>query len=201
MIKFLLARSFAKQKGSRFPAPFLLRAGAEGTQRQRHCTNATPIFFPEKENGRRPSKRKAFRLAVSILNGLYASGMEVPARGVAAFEAAIRFASAPTTRCRSASLVEVQPISVYRQSHQCGERSKAAFRRQSAARQTSLAPHDSKARLLSDHNSQGFMAKPCTPHPHCAARAVLQATGCQCAGSRGRAPCVLLGVQGGYSLT
>ena len=41
-----------------------------------------PIFFPEKENGRRPSKRKAFRLAVSILNGLYASGMEVPARGV-----------------------------------------------------------------------------------------------------------------------
>ena len=50
-----------------------------------------PIFFPEKENGRRPSKRKAFRLAVSILNGLYASGMEVPARGVAAFSVAIRF--------------------------------------------------------------------------------------------------------------
>ena len=50
-----------------------------------------PIFFPEKENGRRPSKRKAFRLAVSILNGLYASGMEVPARGVAALGVAIRF--------------------------------------------------------------------------------------------------------------
>ena len=130
MIKFLLARSFAKQKGSRFPAPFLLRAGAEGTQRQKRCTNATPIFFPEKENGRRPSKRKAFRLAVSILNGLYASGMEVPARGVAAFEAAIRFASAPIIRCcaavggsaalrmlhtpcgcRSAYLVVVQPNS------------------------------------------------------------------------------------------
>ena len=31
----------------------------------------------------------------------------MPARGVAAFEAAIRFASAPTTRCRSAYLVEV----------------------------------------------------------------------------------------------
>ena len=78
------------QQGA-FPAPFLLRAGAEGTQRQRRCTNATPIFFPEKENGRRPSKRKAFRLAVSILNGLYASGMEVPARGVAALGVAIRF--------------------------------------------------------------------------------------------------------------
>ena len=33
--------------------------------------------------------------------------MQMPARGVAAFEAAIRFASAPTTRCRSAYLVEV----------------------------------------------------------------------------------------------
>ena len=39
------------------------------------------------------------------------------------------------------------------------------FRKQSAAEKTSLAPHDSKARLLSDHDSQGFMAKPCTPHP------------------------------------
>ena len=45
-----------------------------------------PIFFPEKENGRRPSKRKAFRLAVSGLNGLYASGMEMSARGVAALK-------------------------------------------------------------------------------------------------------------------
>ena len=102
MIKFLREQSFAKQKGSRFPAPFLLRAGAEGTQRQRRCTNATPIFFPEKENGRRPPKRKAFRLAVSILNGLYASGMEVPARGVAAVSVAIRLASAPTTCCCAA---------------------------------------------------------------------------------------------------
>ena len=38
-------------------------------------------------------------------------------------------------------------ISVYRQSHQCGERSNAAFGRQSAAVLTSHAPHDSKARL------------------------------------------------------
>ena len=38
------------------------------------------------------------------------------------------------------------------------------FRKQSAAEQTSLAPHDSKARLLSGRDSQGFMAKPCTLH-------------------------------------
>ena len=92
-------------------------------------------------------------------------------------------------------------IIVYQSTPQCGERSNAAFGKQSAAGQTSLAPHDSKARLLSDHDSQGFMAKPCTPHPHCAARAVIQAANPQCAGSRGGAPCVLLGVQGGYSLT
>ena len=68
----------------------LFRTGAKGFAA--HVPrDATPIFFPEKENGRRPSKRKAFRLAVSILNGLYASGMEVPARGVAALGVAIRF--------------------------------------------------------------------------------------------------------------
>ena len=38
-------------------------------------------------------------------------------------------------------------IIVYRSTPQCGERSNAAFGTQSAARQTSLAPHDSKARL------------------------------------------------------
>ena len=44
-------------------------------------------------------------------------------------------------------LQEYAVISVYRQSHQCGERSNAAFGRQSAAERTSHAPHDSKARL------------------------------------------------------
>ena len=69
---------------------FLFRTGANVNAAQ-VPRDATPIFFPEKENGRRPSKRKAFRLAVSILNGLYASGMEVPARGIAALGVAIRF--------------------------------------------------------------------------------------------------------------
>ena len=38
------------------------------------------------------------------------------------------------------------------------------FRTQSAAKQTSLAPHDSKARLQDVTNRRRFMAKPCTPH-------------------------------------
>ena len=56
-------------------------------------------------------------------------------------------------------------IPVYRQSPQCGERSNAAFSTQSAAKQSSLAPHDSKARLRVVANRRRFMAKPCTPHP------------------------------------
>ena len=65
------------------------------------------------------------------------------------------------------------------------------FRTQSAAVLPSLAPHDSKARLQDVTNRRRFMAEPCTPHPHCAARAVIQAPDCQCWGSRG-APLVLL---------
>ena len=53
-------------------------------------------------------QEKGFRLAVSISNDLFPSGMETPARGDAAFRVAIRFASAPTIRCRSAHLVEVE---------------------------------------------------------------------------------------------
>ena len=66
---------------------------------------------------------------------------------------------------RSAHLVEVHLIIVYRGTHQCGERSNAAFGRKSAAEQTSLAPHDSKARLRVVTTCRRFMAKPCTPHP------------------------------------
>ena len=85
--------------------------------------------------------------------------------------------------------------------HNAASAAMPLFRTQSAAEQTSLASHGSKARLRVFTNRRRFMAKPCTPRPHCAARAVLQATDCQCAGSRGNAPRVLLGVQGGYSLT
>ena len=74
------------------------------------------------------------------------------------------------------------------------------FRKQSAAEQTSLAPHDSKARLQDVTTRRRFMAKPCTPHLHCAARAALQAANPQCWGSRGTPLAFLLGFQRGDSL-
>ena len=73
------------------------------------------------------------------------------------------------------------------------------FRTQSAAVLTSHAPHGSRARL---RTSQGFMAKPCTPHPHCAARAALRATNLPMCGVEGQGPSSLLlvGCKGGCSL-
>ena len=93
--------------------------------------------------------------------------MEMPARGDAAFRATIRFASAPTTRCcaavggsaalrmrhtpcgcRSADLVEVQTnFRLPRHSSMRRAPAMPLFRTQSAAVLSSLAPHDSKARL------------------------------------------------------
>ena len=65
-------------------------------------------------------------------------------------------------------------ITCYRWHNIAASVSNAAFGRQSAAQLPSLAPHDSKARLQNGDETHGFMAKPCTPHLHCAARAVLQ---------------------------
>ena len=74
-------------------------------------------------------------------------------------------------------------FAVQRRAQQCRPR------RQSAALLPSHAPHDSKARLISATNSRRFVAKPRTPHLHCAARAALQDQGWQCnlslGGSRG----------------
>ena len=166
-------------------------------------------------------QEKGIRLAVWSSNNLYASGMKISARGIAAFSVAIRFASAPIIRCcaavggsaalrmrhtpcgcRSADLVGVQ-TNFRLLEHSTMRRAPAMplFRTQSAAKQTSLAPHDSKARLIPVTNRRRFMAKPCTPHLHCAARAALQDKNCQCAGSRGKPPCLSLGVpKGVFSL-
>ena len=73
--------------------------------------------------------------------------MQLPARGFAALDVAIRFAAASIIRCRSADLVGVQPsfrlppVSSMRRAQQC------RIGTQSAAEVTSLAPYDSKARL------------------------------------------------------
>ena len=89
-----------------------------------------------------------------------------PAHGTAAVGVAIRFDSlllsavaqplaallpygcgTPLAGAALPILQKCTVIIVYRSTPQCGERSNAAFGTQSAARQTSLAPHDSKARL------------------------------------------------------
>ena len=152
------------------------------------AAGAKGIFSFAKENIPFGTPRERLRLAVSGLNDFYASGMGMPARGVAALELQDDL---PLLLLSAAALPvswQCSLIPVYLQSPQCGERSNAAFGTQSAAEVASLAPHDSKARLLSGHDSQGFMAKPCTPHLHCAARAVIQAPDCQCRGSRGTPP-------------
>ena len=58
------------------------------------------------------------------------------------------------------------------------------MRRQSAARLPSLARYGVRA-VESGNEAQGLVAKPRTPHLHCAARAALQDRDCQCRGSRG----------------
>ena len=117
---------------------------ARGKQRRRRCTNATPIFFPEKENGRRPSKRKAFYIASEQLEELQCLPIALPIARRCRVGIAIRFASAPIIRCcaavggsaalrmrhtpcgcRSAHLVEVRsnsrlpPVSTMRRAKQC----------------------------------------------------------------------------------
>ena len=131
--------------------------------------------------------------------------MKVPRARRSRVSIARRFASAPTTRCcaavggsdalrmrhtpcgcRSADLVGVL-TNIRLPEHSTMRRAPAMplFRRQSAAVLPSLAPHDSKARLQDVTICRRFMAKPCTPHPHCAACAVIRATNWQCRGSRG----------------
>ena len=83
------------------------------------------ILFHKREWPPFDPPRERFRLAVWGLNHLFPSGMGMPARGFAALGVAIRFASAPIIRCRSAHLVEVRsnsrllPVSTMRRAKQC----------------------------------------------------------------------------------
>ena len=112
-----------------------------GTRIRERC-----LFFEKRHPSLTPSQRKFF-IASEQLKELQCLPIAPLACGKAAFTTAIRLgvllssaAALPISRWYSL-------ISVYRSTHQCGERSNAAFRRQSAANLTSLAPHDSKARL------------------------------------------------------
>ena len=74
--------------------------------------------------------------------------LHCPYRGVAAFSSATRFDLLLISAAALPVLWQCGLITVYRCTHQCGERSNAALGRQSAAVLPSLAPHDSKARLI-----------------------------------------------------
>ena len=104
------------------------------------------LFFEKRHPSLTPSQRKFF-IASEQLEELQCLPIAPLACGKAAFTPAIRLgvllssaAALPISRWYSL-------ISVYRSTHQCGERSNAAFGTQSAAVLPSLAPHGSKARL------------------------------------------------------
>jgi len=99
-------------------------------------------------------ERKVY-IASEQLEELQCLPIALPSRGVAAFGVARRFGLLLLSAAALPILWECTVVSVYRQSLQCGERSNAAFRKQSAAEKTSLAPHDSKARLLLVTSSRG----------------------------------------------
>ena len=145
--------------------------------------------------------------------------MEMPARGNAAFRATIRLASAPTTRCcaavggsaalrmrhtscgcRSAYLVEV------RSNHRLPEHSSMRRAQQCRYFASSLPPSKRHSRLTTVRRGCCQVATrrdSWRSHVHrtrCAARAAIQATNCQCRGSRGPPLAFLWGIQRGYSL-
>ena len=183
------------------------------------------IFSFKREYPPLNPQEKGFHIASEQLEELQCLPMLFPARGVAAFRTAIRFASAPTIRCcaavgsfaalrmrhtpcgcRSAHLVGVQ-LNFRLPWHSSMRRAKQCRipRRQSAAEQTSLAPHDSKARLRPVTTRRRFMAKPCTPHPIAQRVHLFKLQTANAAGSRAsrsRLPMRSLGgSKGGYSLT
>ena len=114
---------------------------------------------------------------------------------------AIRFASAPIIRCRSAHLVEVRsnhrlpPVPTMRRAQQCRYFASSLPPSKRHSRLTTVRRGCKRSRIAGIHGEAMYTA------PDCAARAALQAANCQCAGSRGKAPCLSLGVpKGVFSL-
>ena len=124
------------------------------------------VLFREREHPLWNPQRKAFfHCKQAVRRGAMLADATSCARR-SRVAVAIRFASASIIRCRSAHLVEVRS-NLRLPRHYSMRRAPAMplFRTQSAAEQTSLAPHDSKARLRVVTICRRFMAKPCTPHP------------------------------------
>ena len=126
--------------------------------------------------------------------------MLLPARGVAAlallYDLVCSYYPLPLCpSCRSTPNHRLSRYSSMRRAQQ------TAFGKQSAAVLPSLAPHDSKARLISVTTCRRFMAKPCTLHPIPQAEQFFKIETAN-VGGRGALPLRSLGgSKGGHSLT
>ena len=126
--------------------------------------------------------------------------MLLPARGVAAFGVAIRFASTPIIRCRSACLVVVQPNfrlprhSTMRRAQQCRYFARSLPPCYRHSRLTIVRRGCNRCRIAGIHGEAMYTA------PDSAGCAALQDRDCQCRGTRGTPLVFLWGIQRGYSL-
>ena len=175
-----------------------------------------PFSFPGKKTGGVTVQKKGVCIASEQLEELQRLPMLLPARGVAAFEAAIRFASAPIIRCcaavggsaalrmrhtpcgcRSAHLVEVQPnfrllpVSTMRRAQQCRYFARSLPPCYRHSRLTTVRRGCKRSRIAGIHGEAMYTAL--TLRSACSPSSCKPAM----AGSRGRAPCVLLGVPRG----
>ena len=110
--------SFSKENSSFF-------AQVRMSMRHKCRVMRPPFSFPRKKTGVARPKERRFPLQASSSKSCNACRLLLPARGVAAVGVAIRFASAPIIRYRSAHLVGVRsnfrlpPVPTMRRAQHC----------------------------------------------------------------------------------
>ena len=122
--------------------------GGGGKQRQWRCTNQRGYSLSQKRISPLEPQEKGFDIAGEQLEELQCLPIALPCARRCRVWICYTIWVTSTTRCRSADLVEVR-TNFRLLGHSSMRRASAMplFRTQSAAKQTSLAPHDSKARL------------------------------------------------------
>ena len=161
-----------------------------------------PIFFPEKENGRcdRPKERR-FPLRASSSKKCGACRLLLPCARRCRVSIAIRFASAPIIRCRSADLVGVQtnfrlpPVSTMRRAKQCRYFASSLPPSKRHSRLTTVRRGCKWSRLAGVHGEAMYTAL--------TLRSACSSSSCKPAmsGVEGDSPRISLGVpKGGFSL-